>query len=47
MVPVERVVGEDLELGVGDIPVLIRCAFMEHLLVLYYVADLVLATIIE
>lgn len=45
--PIERVVCEDLQLGVGDIPVLIRCAFMKHFLVLYDVANFVLAKMNE
>jgi len=43
VLPVERVVGEDLELGVRDVPVLVRGAFVKNLLVLYYVANLVLS----
>lgn len=32
-----------MELGVRDVPVLVRGAFVKNLLVLYYVANLVLA----
>jgi hypothetical protein len=40
--PVERVICKDLKLGIGNIPVFIRCAFFEHFLVLYHVVDFIL-----
>ena len=41
--PVVRMVSKYLEFGVGDTPVLVRCAFLEDLLVLNNVVDFVLA----
>ena len=42
--PIERMIGEHLQLGVGNVPIFVGGALFEHLLVLHHVVHFVFTT---
>jgi hypothetical protein len=42
--PIERMIGEHLQLGVSNVPIFVRGTLFEHLLVLHHVVHFVFTT---